>query len=220
MSYTYQFPRPALTVDCLVITYHKQQLKILLIQRKKPPFADKWALPGGFVEIDEPLETAARRELYEETGMQVNNIYQLYTFGAPDRDPRGRAVSVAYTTMVKSNLMEYAKAASDAKATDWFPIHNLPPLSFDHQEIFDKALQDWQFMIRHQPFGKPLLSAKFYPEDLQKIYEEILGKKIDKQILNNALINYNILIPEHSGLFTFNENQYKKYLETGFFIAV
>ena len=139
MPYTYDYPRPALTVDCVVFGLDEsQQLKVLLIQRSNEPFAGYWALPGGFVDMDEGLETAALRELEEETGVRDLFIEQLYTFGAPGRDPRGRVVSVAYYALV--NLSEHpVQAASDARAAKWFVLGQLPKLAFDHQDILRAA---------------------------------------------------------------------------------
>jgi len=126
------------TVDAVVFAYHDKELQVLLIQRKNDPFQGKWAIPGGFVEDDEDLDTAAARELEEETAIKVEQIQQFYTFGKPDRDPRGRAISVSYYTQVDAKLVS-PEAASDAAATQWFNMNELPELAFDHEKILDKA---------------------------------------------------------------------------------
>src|SRR5881296_1990513 len=134
MPYSYQYPRPALTVDCVVFGFDESDLKVLLIERGLEPFKGRWALPGGFVRVEETLDDAARRELQEETGLTNVFLEQLYTFGELDRDPRERVVSVAYYALVK--LSEHSvKAATDAANTRWFPVSKVPKLAFDHAEI-------------------------------------------------------------------------------------
>ncbi|MEK6482161.1 NUDIX hydrolase [Catalinimonas sp. 4WD22] len=126
------------TVDAVVFAYQGDDLQVLLIQRKNDPFQGQWALPGGFVEDDEDLDTAAARELEEETGIHANHIFQFYTFGKPDRDPRGRAVSVSYYTEVDKSAVN-PQAATDAAETRWFSMDKLPDLAFDHADILAKA---------------------------------------------------------------------------------
>lgn len=135
--YSYEHPHPAVTVDVAVFTRQNNQLKLLLIQRANEPHKGKWALPGGFVDIKEDLEVAARRELKEETGLTVEDIEQLYTFGKPDRDPRERIITVVYTTLVDSEIK--VTAASDAANAEWFDVNKLPELAFDHPEIIRLA---------------------------------------------------------------------------------
>jgi 8-oxo-dGTP diphosphatase len=138
MPYTYNYPRPALTVDAVVFRKDGQDLKVALIQRKDPPFKKMWALPGGFVDIDETLAQAVHRELLEETGLKCIHLKQLHTFGAIGRDPRGRTVSVVYYGYV--NHDQKLKAGDDAKKAGWFSVHKLPELAFDHQEILELAI--------------------------------------------------------------------------------
>src|SRR5512139_3414753 len=138
MAYTYQYPRAALTVDCVVFGLDEGDLKVLLIERGLEPFKGRWALPGGFVRVDEAVDAAARRELQEEAGLTNVFLEQLYTFGAVDRDPRERVVSVAYYALVK--LSEHtAKAATDAANAQWFPMSRVPKLAFDHANILGTA---------------------------------------------------------------------------------
>lgn len=127
-----------ITVDAVVFAYQAQDLQVLLIQRKNEPFKGKWALPGGFVEDNESLDTAVSRELEEETGICTTNLSQFYTFGKPDRDPRGRAISVAYYTEVDQAKVN-PQAASDAAEVQWFSVLHLPELAFDHADILAKA---------------------------------------------------------------------------------
>ena len=133
MAYTYPYPRPALTVDIVLIKDGYDGAEILLIQRNHPPFAGHWALPGGFVDEEEPLEAAARRELFEETGLEPAELRQLGAFGAPGRDPRGWTVSVAFWTRITGNVTP--RAGDDAAAARWWPLNDLPPLAFDHADI-------------------------------------------------------------------------------------
>jgi 8-oxo-dGTP diphosphatase len=138
MPYTYKYPRPALTVDIVVLGDVDRNPQILLVKRRQPPFVDHWALPGGFVELDETLDDAARRELEEETGLKNTEVEQFYTFGQVDRDPRERVVSVAYCAVVDCRDCSI-KAGSDATRAEWFSIGQLPPLAFDHQNILEMA---------------------------------------------------------------------------------
>jgi 8-oxo-dGTP diphosphatase len=131
--FTYDYPRPMVTVDVVVLT-REPEARVLLIRRKNPPFARKWALPGGFVDMDETLEEAARRELQEETGLRVFDLEQVHTFGDPGRDPRGRTISVVYLTRVDPSEVQ-PEAADDAAAVGWHLFHRLPPLAFDHRKI-------------------------------------------------------------------------------------
>jgi 8-oxo-dGTP diphosphatase len=132
-KYTYDYPRPAVAVDLVIISKEKNR-RVLLIRRKHDPFAGMWALPGGFVEMEESLEAAARRELKEETGVEVERLEQLYTFGDPGRDPRGRVISVVYLAIVDAAKLT-PRAADDAVEVGWHPLSQPPPLAFDHAEI-------------------------------------------------------------------------------------
>jgi 8-oxo-dGTP diphosphatase len=131
--YTYQYPRPAVTVDAIIIC---NRISVLLIERGREPFKGKWALPGGFVDMDEDLETACRRELEEETGLRVGELKQFKTYGSVDRDPRGRTISVIFYAFPEKELIPLA--SDDAAKAQWFPLNNLPELAFDHQQIIDE----------------------------------------------------------------------------------
>jgi 8-oxo-dGTP diphosphatase len=132
-QYCYEYPRPALTVDVVVVT-REERPRVLLIRRKGEPFAGIWAIPGGFLEMDETLEAGAARELEEETGVKVERPEQLHTFGDPGRDPRGRTVSVAYLARVDAGAVQ-ARAADDAAEVGWHDLASPPPLAFDHDKI-------------------------------------------------------------------------------------
>lgn len=203
---TYKYPRPAVTVDVVVfgvqLTGEERGLRVLLIRRKNPPFKGKLAIPGGFLDINrgESLDAAAFRELAEETGIKPAYIEQLYTFGAPKRDPRERVVTVAYLTLVKSE--EHAlKAGSDAKEAKWFRVmptgtdgvvtNNyyflddpsvISPfgLAFDHSQILAKGVERLRNKITYSPVAFDLLPTEFTMPQLQDLYEIVLGRTIDK----------------------------------------
>jgi 8-oxo-dGTP diphosphatase len=139
MEYTYRFPRPAVTVDCIIYRTKSNKItEVLLIKRANEPFKDKWALPGGFIEIDEEIEHAAKRELFEETGIIHSSLQQLFTIGTVGRDPRHRTISVIYSGLFNSDTM-HIKAGDDAKEASWIQIDKLPTLAFDHNKIIIKA---------------------------------------------------------------------------------
>lgn len=226
--YCYQYPRPALTVDCVVFGLDDQDiLKVLLIRRDKQPFEDQWALPGGFVRVDEDesLDKSARRELEEETGVRDVFLEQLYTFGTKTRDPRGWTASVAYYALV--NLSEHPiQAATDAIDADWFPIDNLPSLAFDHQQIADKAIARLRGKVRYEPIGFKLLPKKFTLPQLQKLYETILGQKLDRRNFIRKFRKMDLLIDlnetqegvshRSARFYQFDEQRYQELQKKGF----
>ncbi|TXB66594.1 NUDIX hydrolase [Phaeodactylibacter luteus] len=194
MPYTYEYPRPSMTVDCVIFGLDQShKLKVLLIQRDHAPFEGHWALPGGFVDMDESLERAALRELEEETGVRDVFIEQLYTFGSPGRDPRGRVVSVAYYALV--NLGEHpVKAASDARKVEWFEVDQLPELAFDHAQILAVAVGRLRAKVRYQPIGFELLPELFTLSQLQQLYETILGvAELNKRNFRTRILKMGVL---------------------------
>ncbi len=144
-KYSYDYPRPSVTVDIIILRDVCANPEILLIQRLNPPFMDDWALPGGFVDMDETLEQAADRELAEETGLVDILLTQFKTYGDVDRDPRGRTISVVFIGIAKAKTK--TKAGDDAKNVQWFSIKNLPPLAFDHKQIIDEAIIQSNLLI-------------------------------------------------------------------------
>lgn len=194
-SFTYQYARPALTVDCVVFGYEADasSLKVLLIRRKLPPFEGSWSLPGGFVRMAESVDAAAMRELKEETGVADVFLEQLYTFGTVGRDPRDRVVSVAYYALI-SLPRHPLQAATDASDAQWFELSNLPILGFDHAEILNCAVQRLRSKIRYEPIGFELLSETFTISQLQKLYEQILEEDLDKRNFRKKLLKMDLLI--------------------------
>jgi len=225
MPYSYQYPRAALTVDCVVFGFDEGELKLLLIVRGLEPFKGRWALPGGFVRVDETLDEAARRELVEETGLKDVFLEQLYTFGAVERDPRERVVSVAHYALVK--LSDHrAKAATDAANAQWFAVSKLPKLAFDHADILSMGLARLQGKVRYQPIGFELLPEKFTLSQLQHLYEAVLGTELDKRNFRKKVLSFGLLIPlketqmigrhRPAQLFRFDADKYEKLKKRGF----
>ncbi len=174
-------PDPILvTVDIVIFTIRGKELCVLLVRRGSPPFLGSWAIPGGFVKKRESLDDAALRELREETGVSRVFLEQLYTFGDPKRDPRGRVVTVAYYALVAEDRATLV-AGTDAADARWFPANALPPLAFDHREILDRALERLRNKLEYTTVGFELLPEKFTLGELQAVYEAILGRKLDKR---------------------------------------
>jgi 8-oxo-dGTP diphosphatase len=228
MPFTYEYPRPALTVDCVVFGFDGGGLKILLIRRALEPFLGSWALPGGFVDMNEDLDQAARRELQEETHLSQVYLEQLFTFGTPGRDPRGRVVSVAYYALVRPD-QHPATGDSDASEAAWYPVDQLPPLAFDHTQIIAKALERLRGKIRYQPVGFELLPKHFTLTQLQSLYEAILGRTIDKRNFRKKLLAFDLLIPldkftsgahRPARLYRFDHRKYDTLVRHGFHFEV
>lgn len=178
--FSYPYPHPAVTTDIVVFTIRDQQLKLLLIQRKGPPHEGMWALPGGFLEIDEDLEACAKRELKEETGIDEVYLEQLYTFGRPGRDPRERVISVTYYALLPSDRIEL-RAASDAADAAWFSLDQLPPLAFDHNEIVQQAHKRLVAKLDYSTIAFQFLPETFTLSELQAVYETLLNEELDKR---------------------------------------
>ncbi len=176
-----QYERPSVTVDVVIFSILDEELKVLLIKRKIWPYEGMWAIPGGFVKMDESLENAAYRELAEETGVTSEGVYleQLYTFGQPQRDPRTRVITVAYFALVSADKIN-PHAADDAEDVGWFSVYHPPTLAFDHAEILNYALTRLRYKLEYSAVGFQLLPEKFTLRELQDAYEIILGTKLDK----------------------------------------
>ena len=180
MPYTYKFPHPAVTTDVVLFSLQADDLRLLLIKRKNAPFKGKWALPGGFLDMDEDLESGARRELLEETGIKPEYLEQLATFGAPNRDPRERVVSVAYFGVLQSKSTAVS-GSSDALEAAWFSAWELPPLAFDHEEIVTRAKERLIAKFDYTNIVFRILPKEFTIPQLQRAYEIVQGKDIDKR---------------------------------------
>lgn len=172
--------RPALTTNVVVFTLRDDKLKLLLVRRRNPPFRGCWALPGGFVDGDEDLEANAMRALEEGTGVSGVYLEQLYTFGAPERDPRERVISVAYYALVPSERLRL-RTNSNSEGVGWFALDELPELAFDHAEMAAVAHQRLAAKLAYSTIAFQFMPEKFTLSDLQTVYEIILNQRLDKR---------------------------------------
>ena len=221
-----------IAVDAIVFGYSKTDgVSVLLIQRKYEPFKNGWAIPGGFVLEEESLEAAVKRELQEETGIEVNYLEQLYTFGEPNRDPRQRVIAVAYFGLVKTSQYQQLKASTDAENAKWFSIKKLPALAFDHKQILNIAIERLRTKIRYQPIGFELLDKKFPFSDVEKLYSALLDKEINRRNFSKKILSFGFL--EETGellktetkgrpgkMYKFNQKRYKELLKEGFHFEI
>jgi 8-oxo-dGTP diphosphatase len=224
MPYSYQHPRPALTVHCVVFGLDDEDLKVLLVERGAEPFAGRWALPGGLVRLSETLDEAARRQLREEAGLSRVFLEQLYTFGDLDRDPRDRVVTIAYYALV--NIRDHrVQAATDARRAAWFSVLAAPTLVCDHPRIVGAALERLRGKVRYQPIGFELLPEKFTLSQLQHLYETILERPLDKRNFRRKLLALGFLeetdevqqgvAHRAARLYRFNESKYRRLTKQG-----
>ena len=190
MSFIYKYPHPSVTTDCVILTFHEDRIKILLIKRGIEPYKGYWARPGGFLRMDESAEEGALRELREETGVTGCVIKQFHTFTAPDRDPRERVITIAFYALMK---WQQATGADDAELADWVPLDNLPQLAFDHAEIIKMAIQAIKRDIFFEPVGFELLNDTFSMTELQRVYELILGREFDRRNFAKKMKHLDIL---------------------------
>lgn len=212
-----------MTVDIVIFTLREGSLQVLLVKRGVPPFESQYAIPGGFIREDESPEEAALRELHEETGVRNVFLEQLYTFGDPKRDPRGRVITVAYYALIASDKLSLV-AGTDAAEAQWFPASSLPPLAFDHKSILDYALERLRNKMEYTTVGFQFLPEKFTLGELQAVYEAILGRQLDKRNFRRKLALLGILKPlrewQHTGrkpaqLFRFAAARFEKLKDKG-----
>ena len=186
--YQYEYPPPAVTTDTAVFTIRDSRLHVLLIQRGKEPAKGQWAFPGGFIDIDEDLETAAHRELAEETGVSGIELQQFYTFGTPDRDPRERIITVAYLGLVPEHEVTL-QAGDDAAAAEWHPVDTVPPLASDHNDILATALRALRERIETSDLAMNMMSEHFTIADLPGVYEAIMGDSLDAEVFRDWVLS-------------------------------
>ncbi len=187
-----KYERPSVTVDVVMMSLRQRDLQVLLVKRRSWPYEGMWAVPGGFVNTNESLETAAKRELQEETGLQDVYLEQLYTFGDPGRDPRTRVITVVYFALLDSERLQ-VRAASDATDVGWFSVYNLPALAFDHDQILDYTLNRLRGKLDYTTIAFSLLPEQFTLRDLQRVYEIIQHKRLDKRNFRKKILSTGIL---------------------------
>jgi 8-oxo-dGTP diphosphatase len=188
------FEKPSVTVDVIIFTLRAKKLNVLLIRRGAWPFEGQWAVPGGFVRMDESLEEAARRELREETGVDQAHLEQLHAFGDPGRDPRMRIITVSYTALIPSDTIKLA-ASTDAAEAQWFPLDELPrPLAFDHDMIVDYAVNNLRRRLQNSNIAQGLLPERFTLTQMQEVYETLLGKSVDKRNFRKWVASLGVVV--------------------------
>lgn len=202
-TYTYRYPHPALTADCVIFGFDGEQMKVLLIERGLKPYKGMWALPGGFMKIDETIEEAARRELFEETGLKGVFMEQFKVFSDVDRDPRERVVTVAFIALVRP-ADYHLVAGDDAANALWFDHNMLPPMAFDHAEIIRQAREHLSEVLRIKPLAFELLNKVFSISELQRVYEAISGVRYDRRNFHRKAMQSGLLV-EISNNFSTNE---------------
>ena len=189
-EYTYKYPHPAVSTDCVVFGFDGYEIKVLLIERGIEPYKGMLAFPGGFMRIDETAEECAIRELKEETGLEISNIKQLGAFSSVNRDPRERVVTIAFYALAKQSEVI---GGDDAAAAQWVSINDVPPLAFDHDYILRQAMQRIRRDIHFEPIGFGLLNEEFTIAELQRLYEAILGIRFDRRNFYKKIMQTGIL---------------------------
>ncbi|MCS7087396.1 MAG: NUDIX hydrolase [Thermoflexales bacterium] len=196
-------PEIFVTVDVVILALRDDDLQVLLVKRKLPPFEGKWAIPGGALRVDESLEEGALRTLREKTGVTNVHLEQLYTFGALDRDPRGRTITIAYYALVPAPLaVQAGQGTTDAQ---WQSVYALPEMAFDHEEIVKYALKRLRYKLEYTAVGFRLLPETFTLSQLQRAYETILGVKLDKRNFRRRILQARVL--EETGEYRLGEGR-------------
>lgn len=222
-KYSYDYPHPAVTTDCVIFGFDGSDLKVLLIERGIEPFKGKWALPGGFLKMDETAHEGALRELEEETGMNNAYIRQFHTFTEPGRDPRERVITIAHYALVR---LQEVKGGDDAAQARWFTMDEIPPLAFDHDRILRMAQKMLRERIHFEPVGFELLPETFTMKQLQNLYEAILDVHFDRRNFAKKMFHLGLLIQtedmvrtspkRESQLLRFNKEKYDELKQKGF----
>lgn len=222
-TYTYKYPHPAVTTDCVIFGFDGMKLQVLLIERGIEPFKGQWAFPGGFLNPDETAEKGALRELQEETGLTGAYIEQFHTFTAPHRDPRERVITIAYYALVR---LQEVRGGDDAAKAQWFALDEVPQLAFDHDYILREAVKRLRERIHFKPVGFELLPEKFTMKELQTLYESILDVKFDRRNFSKKMLHFDLLTElgetvnpsakREAKLYSFNKQSYDELKRKGF----
>jgi len=216
-NYTYAYPHPAVTCDCVVFGYDGNSTKVLLIERGSEPYKGLWAFPGGFVEMNENADDCAVRELKEETNLTASYVEQLHTFSEIGRDPRERVITIAYYMLVKKTAV---KSGDDASKAKWFSLDNIPHLAFDHDRILRKAMSRLKEQMHTGPVGFDLLPEEFSMDDLQNLYESILEVHFDQKHFSSKILQLGFVdqIEDMDGCkkYQFNKTKYDQMKSKGF----
>ena len=222
-QYCYKYPRPAVATDCVILGW-EDRLKVLLIERGGEPFRGCWALPGGFLEMQEDAETCARRELEEETGIKGVEVEQLHAFSAVRRDPRYRVISIAYYALVAFSACQ-VRAGDDAAKAQWFPVEAVPELAFDHKEVLQLALERLKQKSLYYPIGLGVLPERFTLSELRRFYEAIRQKTLDAREFGQKILQTGIIEPVQdnqtdpvlfkAGFYRFKPEEYQKSSQAG-----
>jgi len=220
-KYHYKYPHPSVTTDCVIFGFDGAKLKVLLIERGVDPFKGKWALPGGFLRMDENAEQGALRELREETGLDNAYIKQFHTFTEPDRDPRERVVTIAFYALVR---LQDVTGGDDAARAEWFDLDDVPSLAFDHDQILRIATKELRRQIHFEPIGFELLPEEFTIKELQMLYEAILDVRFDRRNFYKKMQHLELLTQvqrestarNQPFLFKFNSAKYDELKQKGF----
>lgn len=222
-TYTYKYPHPSVTTDCVIFGFDGTKLQVLLIERGIEPYKGRWAFPGGFLNPDETAEEGALRELQEETGLTGAYIEQFHTFTDPHRDPRERVITIAYYALVR---LQEVRGGDDAAKAQWFALDEVPQLAFDHDRILREAVKRLRERIHFKPVGFELLPEKFTMKELQTLYEAILDVKFDRRNFSKKMLHFDLLTDlgetinpsakRDAKLFSFNKENYDLLKQKGF----
>ncbi len=207
-KYCYDYPRAAMTSDCVIFGFKEHRLMVLLIERAHEPFKGCFAFPGGFLDMDETSVECAARELREETGISCEELFEVGIFSRVDRDPRGRTLSVAYYGIADIGA-QIPVAGDDASTATWHDVYNLPLLAFDHQDIIDRALHCFRKDLSLRPIIHKWFPPLFGMADIKLFYDVVLNRQLELSGFGNELINSGLFVDKGSGLFSFNNHKFE-----------